>query len=127
MRKNILRTSIDAGREAARRMRAWAPAWMLLLTLVPMLASCASGELCKRDAITGTEQCQPASSSGGEAIGTAVAAGAAWGVVGCKVNGCPPPFRCSADGRVCERIACAEGRGACPAGYQCDPEDQRCK
>jgi hypothetical protein len=91
------------------------------------VSACASGELCKRDTITGVEHCQPASADTGEAVGTAVAAGAAWGVVGCKINGCPPPFVCSANGRVCERIACGESSGACPAGYSCDPEDSRCK
>ena len=89
--------------------------------------ACATGEVCQRDMITGREECDLASSNAGEAIGTAVAAGAAWGVAGCTVNGCPPPFRCSAGGRVCERTPCGEAHGACPAGYACDPEELVCR
>jgi hypothetical protein len=90
-------------------------------------AACASGEACKRDPITGSERCQPASGNAGEAIGTVAAAGAAWAAVGCTVNDCEPPFRCNPDSKMCERIHCEEGKQVCPSGYACDPEEHVCR
>jgi hypothetical protein len=97
------------------------------LSLTPWLTGCASGQACRHDVVTGRDECQPASGNAGEAVGTAVAAGAAFAVVGCTVNGCEPPYRCNGKTKLCERIACGEGKSSCPAGYACDPEDNRCK
>jgi hypothetical protein len=91
-------------------------------------AGCASGpEVCQRDPVTGSERCQTSSGDYGEAAATAVAATAAWGVVGCTVNGCQPPFRCNQETKQCERIRCTEGNASCPPAYVCDPKDQLCK
>lgn len=95
--------------------------------LLSWAIGCASGEACKRDPITGMEQCQLASGSYGEAIGTAAAAAAATAAVGCTVNGCEPPFRCNSDTKLCERIRCTEGKASCPPAYTCDPEQGVCK
>jgi hypothetical protein len=91
-------------------------------------SACATGPAaCTRDPITGQSRCQQASGSYGEAVGTAVAAGAAWAVVGCTVNDCEPPFRCNHDTKLCERIRCSEGRNSCPPAYSCDPVDHVCR
>jgi hypothetical protein len=92
-----------------------------------LAGGCATGAACTRDPITGQSRCQQASGSYVEAAGTAVAAVAAWGVVGCTVNDCEPPFRCNRDTKLCERIRCSEGRNSCPPAYNCDPVDQVCK
>jgi len=102
----------------------------IVLGAVSVLAvcACASGSACRKDQITGAQQCQPASGSYGEAAGTAVVAAGAWGAVGCTVNGCEPPFRCNGKTKLCERIRCEEGlTSACPPGYLCDPEDRVCR
>jgi hypothetical protein len=92
-----------------------------------LLGACASGEACRRDPITGSDRCQPASGNAGEAIGTAVAATAAWTAVGCTVNGCEPPFYCNGETKMCERIRCDEGGRSCPPAYVCDLEDHVCR
>ncbi len=92
------------------------------------LAACATGNsACRRDPITGQESCQPASGNYGEAAVTAIAAGAAWGAVGCTVNDCEPPFRCNQETKFCERIRCGEGDSRCPPAYTCDPVDHVCR
>jgi hypothetical protein len=99
-----------------------------LLACALVLTACATGsEACRRDPITGSQQCQPASGDYTEAVGTAAAATAAWAAVGCTVNGCEPPFRCNGETKMCERIRCAEGKQSCPAGYSCDLADGVCK
>jgi hypothetical protein len=98
-----------------------------LVCFCAALGACASSQACQRDPITGSDRCQPASGSPAEAAATAVAAGAAWGAVGCTVNGCEPPFRCNGETKMCERIPCDEGTSGCPPGYACDPEDRVCK
>ena len=97
------------------------------LALGCVLFACASGQVCRKDPITGSDRCQSSSGDYGEAAATAVAAGASWAVVGCTVNGCEPPYRCNAKTKMCERIACEEGTRSCPPGYSCDPEDKVCK
>jgi hypothetical protein len=83
--------------------------------------------VCKKDQITGSPRCQSSSGDPGEAVGTAAAAAGAWAVAGCTVNGCEPPFRCNEKTKMCERIRCGEGQGACPPAYICDPEDLVCR
>ena len=95
-----------------------------------LITACATGsEQCRRDPVTGSEQCSMVSDSPGEAAATAAASAATWGVVGCTVNGCQPPFTCNAKTKLCERIRCHEstGTGACPPGYSCDPVKDVCK
>jgi hypothetical protein len=92
------------------------------------MSACATGgEACREDAITGMQRCQPASGNYAEAAGTAVAAGAAWGAVGCTVNGCELPLRCNSESKQCERIRCGEGGDPCPPGFNCDAEQLVCK
>jgi hypothetical protein len=99
----------------------------LLLGLLAYPQACASGEACQRDPITGADRCQPASSSYAEAVGTAAAATAAFGAVGCTLNDCEPPFRCNQKTKLCERIRCGEGKGTCPPAYTCDLQQGVCK
>jgi len=104
--------------------------WVALCcaVMVSALSACATGsEACREDAITGMQRCSPASGDYGEAVGTAVVSGAAWGVAGCTVNGCEPPFRCNGETKQCERIPCGEGGDSCPPGYNCDAEQLVCK
>ena len=64
----------------------------------------------------------------GAAIATAAAATAAWGVVGCSVNGCTPGYlRCNERTGFCERIACGEGLPGCPEPWECDFENGTCE
>jgi hypothetical protein len=93
-----------------------------------VLSACATGQAaCKKDPVTGSEQCQPASGNYGEAAVTAGAAVGGWAVAGCTINGCEPPYRCNPDTKMCERIACGEGKRSCPPGYVCDESDGLCK
>ncbi len=61
-----------------------------------------------------------------EAVGTAAAAGVAWGTVGCRVNGCNLPYTCNEGSGFCERMRCSEGH-ACPPTFECDYEAGRCE
>lgn len=61
-----------------------------------------------------------------EAVGTAVAAGVAWGTVGCRVNGCNPGYTCNDGSGFCEPMSCSEGH-ACPAAFECNYERGRCE
>ncbi len=61
-----------------------------------------------------------------EAVGTAAAAGAVWGAVGCRVNGCRPPYVCDDASGFCEPPHCSEGN-PCPPGYDCDYDEGRCE
>jgi hypothetical protein len=100
----------------------------LLACLLAVASGCASGpNVCKKDPITGSRQCQRSSSDPTEAAVTAGAATASWAAVGCTVNGCEPPYTCNPKTKMCERIPCEEGSNRCPPGYLCDPEDQLCK
>jgi hypothetical protein len=99
-----------------------------LALFAALLGACATGpQVCRKDPITGSERCQASSGNAGEAAGTVVGAAAAWGVVGCKVNGCEPPFRCNAGTKMCERTPCGEGQGSCPPAYHCDLDDNVCR
>jgi hypothetical protein len=91
-------------------------------------ASCASGpRLCREDPVTGSEtQCAATSGDPAEAAVTAGIAAGAWGVVGCTVNGCEPPYRCNHESKQCERIRCDENESSCPPGYMCDPIKHVC-
>ena len=92
--------------------------WSLFIVLG--LAGCAgSGQmLCKPDPITGSQQCQVASSRPADAaLITGVAAGV-YTVTGCTVNGCPLPDRCNPQTKRCEAIKCSETQ-SCPVGYSC--------
>jgi hypothetical protein len=90
-------------------------------------AGCATGPtMCQKDPTSGSEQCSATSSDPGEAAATAAFAAGAWGVAGCTVNGCLPPYRCNAESKQCERIRCDENKSSCPAGYVCDPNKRVC-
>ena len=99
-----------------------------LLACLALVAACATGqEACRRDPITGSEQCATVGSDTGQAVGTAAAAAATWGAVGCTVNGCQPPFRCNPDSKMCERMRCGEQAGGCPPGYSCNAVKNVCE
>jgi hypothetical protein len=102
--------------------RAW---WMLLSAAV---AGCAgSGQmLCKPDPITGSQQCQLASQSPGDAALTGGVAAGVYAFTGCTVNGCPLPDTCNPRTKRCEPIRCSETR-SCPAGYRCALDVQLCR
>lgn len=66
-------------------------------------------------------------STSGETAGlNAGAAAAAWAIVGCRVNGCNPPYFCNVETKLCERIHCDED-AACPVGYTCNLRRNRCR
>ena len=93
-----------------------------------LCASCASGpRVCQKDPITGSEtRCAATSGDPGEAAVTAGIAAGAWGVAGCTINGCEPPYRCNTETKQCERIHCDESKSSCPRGYTCDPVRHVC-
>jgi hypothetical protein len=81
---------------------------------------------CKPDPTTGVQQCQPTSSSGGDAaLVTGVAAGV-YSVTGCTVNGCQLPDRCDPKTKRCEPLPCDEAK-RCPAGYSCQFDTSTCR
>jgi len=99
----------------------------LVLGSCALLMSCGTGQLaCKRDPITGSEQCQETSGSYGEAAVAAGAATGGWAAVGCTVNGCTMPYRCNTKTKQCEPIRCAEGH-SCPPAYTCNMDKNRCE
>ena len=81
---------------------------------------------CKKDAITGSEQCYRVSDSGGEAAVMAGAATAGWAVAGCTVNGCLGAFRCNEKTKQCEPLHCEENQ-TCPPPYECNLDIHRCE
>jgi len=81
---------------------------------------------CKKDPITGSEQCGLASSSGGDAAIMAGAAAASWAVVGCTVNGCLGAYTCNPKTKQCEPLVCDENK-PCPAPYECNLPIHRCE
>lgn len=103
----------------------WVSASMMVAATA-LAAGCTSGMQChpSSDPLQ-REQCV---STGGptEAVGTAVVAAAAWGVEGCRVNGCNPPYTCNDETRMCERLACGEGE-PCPAPFECDTIEGHCE
>lgn len=87
---------------------------------------CASSMTCRQSPEPmGGQQCV-AQGGPAEAVGTAAAAGVAWGTVGCRVNGCNLPYTCNHDTGFCERMRCSEGH-SCPPAYECDYERGRCR
>jgi hypothetical protein len=92
------------------------------------VAGCAgsSDVICKRDPITGSEMCQSVSDSYGEAAVGAGAAAVTWGVVGCTVNGCVPPYVCNGKTKMCELVHCSETT-RCPAGTVCNVSEGVCR
>jgi len=92
------------------------------------ICACAGGSelACKKDPITGSDQCYGTSNSGGEAAVAAGVAAASWAVVGCTVNGCVGPYRCNEKTKMCEPIACSENN-ACPPAYNCNLTRGRCE
>jgi hypothetical protein len=63
-----------------------------------------------------------------EAVVTAAAATAAWGAVGCSINGCTPGYlRCNDHTGFCERIQCGEGLPICPDPWECDHDHGTCE
>ncbi|HEX2678350.1 MAG TPA: hypothetical protein VHM19_16975 [Polyangiales bacterium] len=98
------------------------------LLLLPLMAACAGGSqvVCRRDPITGGEQCGPTSNNYGEAAVGAGAAATTWAVVGCTVNGCPAPDRCNETTKQCEATLCHSDK-ECGAGFHCDIVSTRCR
>lgn len=98
----------------------------LIVVLLSILAGCTSGMQCGPS--SEPDQREQCVSTGGpvEAAGTAVAAGVAWGAVGCRVNGCHPPYVCNEDTGMCERMPCGEGR-SCLAPYECNLLEGYCE
>jgi hypothetical protein len=89
-------------------------------------AACVSNVQC-RDSPDPMERQQCVATGGApEAVGTAVAAGVAWGTVGCRVNGCNPGYTCDDESGFCEPMACSEGHG-CPPAFECNYERGRCE
>lgn len=100
---------------------------LLCLVIIGLAPACATGTtVCKRDTITGSEQCQDASDNYGAAAATGAAAGAAWAVVGCTVNGCAPPSYCNTRTKQCEVRRCTDD-GECDAGFHCDTTAHSCQ
>ena len=87
-------------------------------------AACSSQMVCRPDGISGAERCQQVGGAGDAVITGGVAAGV-FAAKGCTVNGCEPPLTCNSKTKLCERLACSETR-ACPPGYECRADDQRC-
>jgi len=115
----------DAGRgqaletlEPRSGLVGWLGAWLAIASCVVM--GCGGGQmLCKPDPITGSEQCQTASSDPVTAVvNTGVAAGV-YSQTGCTLNGCELPDECNPKTKRCETIRCRESTG-CPDGYKCD-------
>src|SRR4051812_6243918 len=98
-----------------------------LLVLSSCLYACAtSGNVCRRDPITGTEQCAPESNNYGEAAVGAGAAAGAWVAVGCTLNGCQAPDRCNPKTKLCESTHCTQDSDCGPA-FHCDAASNRCQ
>ncbi len=97
----------------------WASSWLA--------TACAGSAqtVCRPDPITGSDRCSQTGGYGDAAITGGVAAGA-WGVAGCTVNGCEPPFRCNGKTKQCERTTCNETKD-CPPGYECNASDLKCR
>lgn len=110
-----------------RRMlgtQAWFVA--LLMLSASALAGCDPGtEQCRRDPITGSQQCQTSGGDYGEAAVTAGVAAGTWGVVGCTVNGCELPYRCNEKTKQCEPLHCKSDADC--SGYGCDVDEGRCR
>lgn len=99
---------------------------LIVLIVAFVFSGCATGpEVCKRDAITGSEQCQTTSGNYGEAAATAGIATGSWAAVGCTVNGCEPPYTCNADSKQCVPMHCKSDVDC--KGYNCDMESERCR
>lgn len=79
---------------------------------------------CGRDPGTGFERCYQNNNYGEAAVAAGVGA-AVWGVTGCEVNGCRPPYVCNRKTKQCELSSC-ENDMSCPAGF-CDLSTKRCK
>ncbi len=106
---------------------AWWIGRIALLVLFTNAGCGGSAEyVCKRDQITGSEQCQRETNSPGEAAATAGAAAGAWAVVGCTVNGCPAPYRCNTKTKQCESAFCTRDAD-CGLGFACDVALSRCR
>lgn len=104
------------------RFRVGTLASALLLT-----SACAGGQtVCRRDPITGSEQCQNVGSDYGEAAVTGGAAAASWAAVGCTVNGCTPPSFCNERTKQCESTPCGDDDD-CGKGFTCDTTAHRCR
>ena len=104
------------------------PRSAFMLAFVLMLAGCAGGSefACRRDPITGSEQCAPVSNAPAEAAVAGGAAAVAWGVVGCTVNGCPAPDRCNERTKQCEPTTCRADKD-CVVGFHCDTDSSHCR
>jgi hypothetical protein len=89
---------------------------------------CATGpDVCQEDFATGMKRCQPASGNYGEAAATTAVAAGSWVAVGCKANGCEPPYRCNEESAQCEPVPCGEGGSICPSGTTCDATEKVCR
>jgi hypothetical protein len=96
------------------------------LCLVIAVGACAGGnEVCRRDTVTGNERCERVSDNYGEAAASAGVATAAWGVAGCTINDCRPPYKCNEKTKQCEATTCATDRDC--AGFTCDTDRGKCR
>jgi len=112
--------------DTVAHIRVLAAALALFCAAAGAAIGCVSSVECRQSPEpTGGQQCV---GRGGPAedLGTAAAAGVAWGTVGCRVNGCNLPYTCNDDTGLCERMRCSEGH-SCPPAYECDYEEGRCE
>lgn len=98
------------------------------VALAGSLSACVSSVECRDSVDIGAGRECVARGGPAEAVGTAAAAGVVWGAVGCRVNGCRPPYVCDQPSGFCEPPRCSEGN-PCPSGYgyECDYDEGRCE
>jgi hypothetical protein len=101
---------------------------VLVAALATLLLACGGSMQypCKRDSITGSEQCQPVGHNYGQAAALGGTAAGTWAVLGCTVNGCTPPDYCNSKTKLCESPRCKTDHD-CPAAYHCDSEHALCR
>lgn len=99
--------------------------WLVALSLFGF-AGCASTMQCQDspDPLE-AQRCMPGGGAT-EAAGSAGASAVAWGVTGCRTNGCNRPYVCNQDNGLCEVIRCAEGL-SCPEPFTCDLDRGECE
>ena len=81
--------------------------------------------MCGKDPVSGFDRCWETNNYG-EAAVTSGAAAATWGVAGCTINGCVPPYTCNTKTKLCEPQKCLDDM-SCPSGYHCDKTYLQCK
>jgi hypothetical protein len=112
---------------SARRTPMQLCAYLVALgcSLTALACSGNAQNVCRRDPISGVQNCGDVGGGYEEAAIVGGTAAVLWAAKGCTINGCEPPFVCSA-AKLCERLACGE-TSDCPPGYMCSASDQRCR